>query len=120
KIVARLRSVLPPFVRDENIYLKLFKNIPRTDIEMVFPNTRVKFRLLDKLRLGLTAGGGLGMGAVGAAGKLAVGASNPAVAASAVLGLGGVAFRQAVNFLNQKQRYMVVMAQNLYFHSMAD
>src|SRR4029078_9061346 len=29
-------------------------------------------------------------------------------------------FRQAVNFMNQKQRYMVVMAQNLYFHAMAD
>ena len=25
-----------------------------------------------------------------------------------------------MKFLNQKQRYMVVMAQNLYFHSMAD
>ena len=25
-----------------------------------------------------------------------------------------------MSFLNQKQRYMVVMAQNLYFHSMAD
>ena len=34
--------------------------------------------------------------------------------------LGGVAFRQSMNFVNQKNRYMVVMAQNLYFHSMAD
>ena len=25
-----------------------------------------------------------------------------------------------MNFVNQKQRYLVVMAQNLYFHSMAD
>jgi len=29
-------------------------------------------------------------------------------------------FRQAMNFVNTKQRYMVIMAQNLYFHSMAD
>ena len=120
KVVKRLRAMLPAAISDENIYIKLFKNIPRSDIEMVFPNTRVKFRLLDKLRLGLTAGGGLGMSAVGAAGKLAVAASNPVMAAGAVVGIGGVAFRQAINFLNQKQRYMVVMAQNLYFHSMAD
>jgi hypothetical protein len=120
KIVKNLRAMIPPEVNESNIYLKLFKNIPRSDVEMVFPNTRVKFRFMDKLRLGITASGGLGMGAVGAAGKLAVAATNPLVAAGAVLGLGGVAFRQAMNFLNQRQRYMVVMAQNLYFHAMAD
>jgi hypothetical protein len=120
KIVRRRRTILPPAVKDENIYLKLFKNIPRSDVEMVFPNTRVKFRLLDKLRLGVTAGGGLGVGAFSAAGKIALLASNPIAAAGALVGLGGIAFRQAVNFVNQKQRYLVVMAQNLYFHSMAD
>jgi hypothetical protein len=120
KIVKRARAQLPPSVKDSNIYLKLFKNIPRNDIEMVFPNTRVKFRFFDKLKLGVTASGGLGVGAVSAAGKIALAASNPIMAAGAILGLGGIAFRQGVNFVNQKQRYMVVMAQNLYFHSMAD
>ncbi len=120
KIVKALRAQVPPQVNESNIYLKLFKNIPRNDVEMVFPNTRVKFRLMDKLRLGVTSGAGLGMGTFGAAGKIAVAATNPLVAAGAALGLGGIAFRQAMNFLNQRQRYMVVMAQNLYFHAMAD
>jgi hypothetical protein len=120
KWVERRRQHMPPSINDKNIYLKLFKNIPRTDIEMVFPNTEVKFRSMDKLRLGVTAGGGLGMGAVGAAGKLALILSNPIAAAGALAGLGGIAVRQAMGFFNQKQRYMVVMAQNLYFHTMAD
>ena len=60
------------------------------------------------------------MGAVGAAGKIALLTTNPLAAAGAVVGLGSVAFRQAMSFMNQKQKYMVVMAQNLYFHSMAD
>jgi hypothetical protein len=120
KIVKRSRSAIPPQVKEDNIYMKLFKNIPRTDLEMVFPNTEVRFRFYDKLRLGATAGGGLGVGAFGAAGKIALLASNPITAIGAVFGLGGIAFRQAVNFINQKQRYLVVMAQNLYFHSMAD
>lgn len=120
KRVTKNRSSLPPGINDQNIYMKLFKNIPRSDIEMVFPNTEVRFRLLDKLRLGVSAGGGLGMGAVGAAGKIALITTNPIAAAGAVAGLGGVAFRQAMSFMNQKQRYMVVMAQNLYFHTMAD
>jgi Protein of unknown function (DUF3754) len=120
KKVTKARANIPPGINDKNIYLKLFKNIPRTDIEMVFPNTQVRFRLFDKLRLGVSAGSGLGMGAVGAAGKIALITTNPIAAAGAVAGLGGVAFRQAMSFMNQKQRYMVVMAQNLYFHTMAD
>jgi hypothetical protein len=120
RIVKRARASMPPMVKDDNIYMKLFKNIPRNDLEMVFPNTKVRFRFFDKLRLSATASGGLGLGAFGAAGKIALLATNPLAAAGAAVGLGGIAFRQAVNFMNQKQRYMVVMAQNLYFHSMAD
>ncbi len=118
--VKKLRAHLPAEVKEGNVYMKLFRNIPRTDIEMVFPNTQVRFRLKDKLRLGATAGGGLGFGIFTSAGKVALLASNPVGAAGAALGLGGVAFRQAMSFVNQKQRYMVVMAQNLYFLSMAD
>ena len=120
KIVMKLRAMLPAEVREDNIYLKLFKNIPRTDLEMVFPNTVVKFRFFDKLKLGATSVGGLGMGIASSAGKLALLFSNPIVAAGAVASIGAVAVRQVMGFFNQKQRYMVVMAKNLYFHSMAD
>lgn len=123
KIVTRMRGSLPAEVKEGNIYIKLFKNIPRNDLEMVFPNTRVRFRLWDKIKLGVTGGGAMGMGLVGTAGKLAAGGltvANPVALAGAVAGLGGIAFRQGMNFMNQKQRYMVVMAQNLYFHAMAD
>ena len=123
RIVKKLRALIPEGVKDDNIYMKLFKNMPRSDIEMIFPNTRVKFRLFDKIKLGLTSGGAFGMGIAGTAGKIAAGglvATNPVALAGAVAGLGGVALRQAMAFLNQRQKYMVVMAQNLYFHAMAD
>jgi len=120
KAAKRARESISSEVKDSCIYMKLFKNIPRSDLEMVFPNTRVRFRFYDKLRLGATAGGGLTLGTVSAAGKVALLATNPIAAAGALVGIGGIAFRQAMNFMNQKQRYMVVMAQNLYFHAMAD
>ncbi len=123
KAARRLRALIPENVREDHIYLKLFKNIPRNDIEMIFPNTRVKFRLFDKVKLGVTSGGAFGAGVFGTASKVAAGglvASNPVALAGAFATLGGVAFRQAMNFVNQKNRYMVVMAQNLYFHAMAD
>jgi len=119
RVVKRLRAALPAQIKSDYVYLKLFKNIPRSDIEMVFPNTRIRFRMFDKIRLGVTAGSGLGMGIVGTAGKVMV-ASNPIALAGAMMGLCGVAARQATSFLNLRNRYMTTMAQNLYFHSMAD
>jgi hypothetical protein len=117
--VKRLRRLLPDTVSSDYVYMKLFKNMPRSDVEMIFPNTKVRFRLFDKIKFGVTAGSGLGMGAVGTVSKIAI-ATNPYTLMMALAGLGGIAVRQASNFINQRNRYMVVMARNLYFHSMAD
>ncbi|MGE0697782.1 MAG: TMEM143 family protein [Hyphomicrobiaceae bacterium] len=117
--VRRMRGPLTDRINPEFIYIKLFKNIPRADLEMVFPNTRIRFRLFDKIKLGVTASGGLGMGVAGTLTKVAV-ATNPIALAGAVFGLGGVAARQVVAFINQRNKYMVTMAQNLYSHALAD
>jgi len=119
KKVKRLRSFLPPQIKDEYIYLKLFKNIPTNDLEMIFPNTQVRFRMFDKLKLGGSASFGVGAGVYTSLGKIAL-LTSPYTAVPALAGFGAILFRQTMNFFNQKQRYMVVMAQNLYFHSMAD
>ncbi len=119
KHVRKLRGSMASEIKPDMIYLKLFKNIPRSDLEMCFPNTAVRFRMFDKLRLGVTAGGGFGMGVVGTATKLAV-AANPVALAGAAVTLGGLAFRQGMKFIHKRNEYMVTMAQNLYFHALAD
>jgi hypothetical protein len=120
KLVRRSRNHIPEQISADNIYIKIFKNIPKSDVEMVFPNTQVKFRTQDKVWLGVTGGGALGAGVFGAAGKLALAFSNPVTAAGAVGGLGMVLFRQIMNVMNQKNKYMQTLAQNLYFHALAD
>jgi hypothetical protein len=75
---------------------------------------------MDKIKLGAMSGGAVGFGVFSAAGKIALLATNPIGAIGAVAGLGGAAFRQLMSFFNTRQKYMVVMAQNLYFHSLAD
>ena len=120
RMVRRARKAIPPQISVDSIYLKLFKNIPRSDVEMIFPNTQVKFRTHDKVWLGLSGGGAVGAGLFGAAGKLALLFSSPVTAVGAVGGIGMVLFRQVMNVMNQKQRYMIIMARNLYFHAMAD
>lgn len=120
RMARRQRAHLPEEVNENDIYMKLFKNIPRSDVEMIFPNTVVKFRLFDKIKLGGTGVFGLGMSAFAAAGKIGMILTNPIVAGGALIGVGAALFRQIMNFFNTKQRYMVIMAQNLYFHSLAD
>jgi hypothetical protein len=118
-LVRRQRKMLPDTVTSDYVYIKLFKNMPRSDVEMAFPNTRVRFRLFDKIKLGVTAGSGFGVGVVGTVGKLAL-LSNPYTLVMTLGGLGGIVVRQASAFIAQRNRYMVVLARNLYFHSMAD
>lgn len=118
-VVRKDRKMLPDTVTSDRIYIKLFKNMPRSDVEMAFPNTTVRFRLFDKLKFGVTAGSGVGVGIVGAVGKLAM-LSNPYTLMMTVASFGGVVARQISNFVAQRNHYMAVLAKNLYFHSMAD
>lgn len=120
KQVRKLRRMLPEQASSDFVYLKMFKQIPRADLQMMFPNTKVRFRLKDKLFLGLTAGGGTLASIVTTASKLALVFSNPVKAIGALVGLIAVVIRQAKKFLTQKNQYMMTLAQNLYFHTLAD
>jgi hypothetical protein len=122
KLVHKLRKTLPKAVIGDHIYLKMFKFIPRADLEMLFPNTRLKIRKMDKLQLGLTAGGGTTAGLVTTATKLATVAAltNPITVGVAVVGLCGVLYRQVSQIFNKRTQYMATLSQNLYFHNLAN
>ncbi len=119
RAVKKARAHLPPGVSSDFIYVKIFKRIPQIDIEMLFPNTKIAFRPFDKLKLMVTAGGGTAAGVAGTATKL-LAATNPFTLAFGVFGLSGVIFRQAMNFFHTRNHYMMVLAQNLYFCSLAN
>ncbi len=114
----RLRRALPDRIADDHIHLKLFRFIPRADLEMLFPNTRVQLRPFDKLKLGVTAGGGTVGSVVATATKVAA-ATNPLTAAGALAGLAAVVARQVGKIISQRNKYMMVLARNLYFHNLA-
>jgi Protein of unknown function (DUF3754) len=124
KQLAARRKMLPVNADDEAIYVKIFKDIPHADMEMMFPNTRVKMRGKDKWWLSVTAGGSLGGAIVGPAIKIMAATSmlalSPMTMVMAGLGLAGVASRQVGNVMSQRRQYMAVLAQNLYFHTLAD
>ncbi len=122
KINNKQRRGLPDDPQGDFVYLRLFKNIPQEDMEMMFPNTQIKLRLFDKVKLGVTAGGGTVAGIAGAASKIAaaVASANPIGLAAALLGIVGVIFRQIMSVFATRTKYMMQLAQRLFFHSLAN
>lgn len=99
------------------VYLKLFKDIPRADLEMLFPNTRVRIRLFDKVKLGLMGGGGTAGGVMATITKLSA-AIDPVSALLAIGGLLGVIWRQIAKIFSQRAKYSAILTKNLYFYNL--
>ena len=117
--------------------LKLFQNVPKADLEMLFPNTEVRMRLQDKLLIGVPAAvGSVAMVAtklsstlllLGALAAFWLGMREEPVqidqaallTLAAGLGtLGAYLFRQFGKFKNRKIRFMKALTDNLYFRNL--
>lgn len=117
--------------------LKLFKNVPKADLEMLFPNTRVRMRTLDKLLIGIPAAisGGIVITTKLGATLVLIGSLlgfwlgftsqpveiNTTVILALFAGLaafGGYLWKQFSNFKNRKLKFMQTLTQNLYFKNL--
>lgn len=107
-------------VSENTLHLKLFRRIPRAEIEILFPNARIKFSLFDRLWLWIGSGGSTAF-AIGMAGLkfVAAVAVSLAFVAVTVAGAIGAITRSISNFLNTRTRYMAKLSKALYFHSLA-
>jgi len=119
RIVRRRRSQLPPGVSADFIYIKVFKDMPEHDLQILFPLRTVAFRPFDKLKFFATAGGGTLFGLFTTTGKV-LAATNPMAMAGALFGFIGLLTRQVTSFFNQRTRYMMELAQKLFFHNLAN
>ncbi len=120
RVLKKNRATMPKGDDGGFVYMKLFKNIPEDDLEMMFPNTQVKFKMFDKVKLGITAGGGT-LASLGAAvGKIAVATTSPVGFLTAMVGFGAVVFRHVKNFFMTRDKYQLQLAERLYFHALAD
>ena len=120
KVKKRLRKnnvVLIEGQKKERIYIKLFKDIPHADLEMLFPNTKVKMSLQDKLKIGATGGGGTIGGTVTLIAKLGA-VIEPLSLIMAIGAFGGVLWRQIKTVFTHRTRYMAALAKNLYFYNL--
>ncbi|PLW70897.1 TMEM143 family protein [Pseudohalioglobus lutimaris] len=114
--------------------LKLFQNVPGADLEMLFPNTRVGMRLVDKLMIGVPAvvSGGVVMTTKLGATLVLLGSLvgfwlgvraepvelDKAAVLALLAGFGTIAgylWKQYSSFRNRKLRFTQALTENLYF-----
>ena len=119
RLAKKQRRHVPIGVSSGVIYLKVFKRIPQIDLEMLFPNTKIAFKSFDKLRLMVTAGGGTVAGVIASGSKM-LAIANPFTVAIGLASLSAVIFRQVNKVFHTRNNYMMVLAQNLYFHTLAN
>lgn len=125
-----------PFTPGSTI-IKLFQDVPRADLEMLFPNAQVRMRPVDKLLIGVPA---VISGVIVVATKL-IAALVPVLLllafwfgvrrepvqldqgqlvalGAALAAVGGFLVRQFTKFKNRKIQFMKSLSENLYFRNL--
>jgi hypothetical protein len=109
---------VPAGVDTNSVHLKLFKDIPKLDLEMLLPGTRVSMSPWDRLKLFFSLGTGFGMTGYKLAAPLLTLLStpfNPMAALGIAGGAVGYGVRSFYGYLQTKQKYLLTLAQSLYF-----
>lgn len=125
------------FFQPDSTTIKLFQNIPRADLEMLFPNTEVRMKTIDKLIIGVPALiGGIIMLATKLGATLLLTWTliaywlnmheTPVVLDQTALlvlaagfgTLGAFLWKQFSNFKNRKIQFMKTLTDSLYFKNL--
>jgi hypothetical protein len=112
------------------LLLRLFKSVPKLDLEVIFPNTSPQMRTLDKVKVSAPVIGGmvtlalkfgpiiafalLGLGS-GASGSLSV-----SLAGGILVGLLTYTFKSYMKYKNTKEAYLSQVSKTLYFRGLAN
>ena len=120
-VIFRLKkeAKIGPHNDSTNVYLKIFKAIPKADLEMLLPGTQVRMTLTDRAKIVLPTITGLFATGV----KIVQGALVIAFAGIygllAFLGLAGgtigYGVRSYFGYLQTKQKYQLHLTQSLYY-----
>jgi hypothetical protein len=109
-------------VDTENVFLKVFKDIPKLDVMMLLPGARVRLSHVDRGRIGLPLLSGLVIAAYNVLQDLAWTVENALASPSAMWGLAlgslGYGYRSFYGYQATKNRYHLNLTQSLYFQNL--
>jgi hypothetical protein len=126
----RKHKRVPDTVDVKGVYAKMFKDIPKLDLEMVLPGTSLQMPLAQRYKLGGSLVGTLGYGIYQVFEGLMAGLAKilaftweTASAATGVLWgpfvlLGGYAYKQYAGYQVTRQTYSKMLTESLYYQSL--
>ncbi len=125
-VIFRLREHkrLEPDVDTHSLYIKVFKEIPRIDLEMLLPGTQVKMSRLDRLKIFAPSGAGILFGLLKilkvTVGLATAGAYGILVFLGLIGGTIGYGVRSLYGYLNTKRRYQFSLTRSLYYQNLGN
>jgi hypothetical protein len=126
----RKHKRLPEGIDTDDVFLKMFKDIPKVDLEMVLPGTSLQMPWSQRYKLGGSLLGTLGYGVWqvgtqlwhGIQTLLGMTVTAAASAASVLWGpfalLGGYAYKQYYSYAVTKQTYAKMLTESLYYQNL--
>jgi hypothetical protein len=106
----------------DNVYLKIFKDIPKLDVLMLLPGARVRLSRLDRGRIGLPLLSGLALAAWNILQDMAEvierSLSSPNAMWALAAGGIGYGYKSFYGYQQTKQRYHLTLTQSLYFQNL--
>jgi hypothetical protein len=106
-------------IDSHDVFMKLFKDIPKMDLEMLLPGTRVQMKLLDRVKIIMPTVSGLVVSAWKAfKGALLVAAAG-VYGIFALLGVTvGYGVKSFYGYLQTKQKYQLNLTESLYYQNL--
>jgi hypothetical protein len=105
-----------------NVYLKVFKDIPKLDVMMLLPGARVRLSPVDRGKIGLPLLGGVAVAVYRVVDHLLdwvqTALASPNVMWGLAIGGIGYGYRSFYGYQQTKQRYQLALTQSLYFQNL--
>jgi hypothetical protein len=113
---------LGPGADAEHVFLKLFKDVPRADADMLLPGARVKLKVLDRGKIGVGLLSGIGTMGYRMAHELG-GLLQGVMLSDTTLwgltaGLAGYGYKSYYDYQQTRQAYHLSLTQSLYFQNL--
>ncbi|MGF1582953.1 MAG: TMEM143 family protein [Gemmataceae bacterium] len=121
-----------PNISSDAVYLKIFKDIPQVDIEMLLPGGKVKMPKIELAKLGASLLAAIGMiiykvtefilafaiATAGVAATLAIIFTNPIGFFSLLGVIGGYGYKQYAGYRVAQQTYNLQLTESLYYQNL--
>ncbi len=101
----------------DDVYLKLFKDIPKLDLDMLLPGSQVKMSLFDRARVALPTLSGIGIVLYKMIWATAMAFGSTLAFLGLVGGTVGYGVRSLYGYLNTRQKYQLNLTQSLYYQN---